>query len=404
MNGGVRVKELEKNITKIYYFDFFISFIFVGPIIVLFIESRGISFKDIMILQSIFAIAIFALEVPTGIIGDRLGRKKTITIASFILVVSHICYVLSDSFIEFLFAEILFAFAFAMFSGTIEAFIYDTLLELNKEDEFKKILGKKNFIGYISSGLGAIMGGLLAKISLDFVFYANTLTLIVAPFIALSLTEPNYKKSTQKRAYKEIIDISKKIFFNGSNLKWIVVFSAIVYAFNQSVFWTYQPYLKLCGVDLVYFGIIFASFQVVAAYSSKYAHNIEAKIGTFGSLILIVVMVGVSEILMGSFIYLFSFILIYAQQFARGFKAVIISDIINKEANSTYRATILSLVGFVSKLFVSIVMLIVGYIQDLYSIRVVLVLLGVLVLVFGFSIILIIRSKNVVSKQDRKAK
>jgi len=389
--GGIRL--IRKNITKIYLLTFFSSLIFVGPIIVLFMQSRTLSYKEIMLLQSIFAIATVILEIPTGIIADKLGRKTTIVVASFIMVIAHITYMLSYSFYGFLAGEILFALSFALFSGSKEALLYDTLIELNITNQFKKINGRISAIAFYSAAVGSIIGGLLAKISLDFVFYANTASLIFAPLVAITLKEPKSDKCKEK-SLNILKSGFKNIFLNGSNLKYIILFSAVVYAFNQSVFWLYQPYLKQSGVDLVYFGIIFASFNIVAAIGSKKAYEIEKKLGLMGSFLLITLLVSLSEVAMGLYFGVFGFIIIYAQQFVRGFKGVLISDIINAQTKSSNRATVLSLNNFASSILGSIALLLIGFATDIFSLQATLIGLGTLALITITTALFIIKCKN----------
>jgi MFS family permease len=388
--GGV--KELEKNITKIYLLTSFSSFILVSPIIVLFMQSRSLSYKEIMLLQSIFAIAIVALELPTGILADKIGRKNTIVLSMLAFALSHIIFTFAHNFREFLISKILFSLSFALISGSKSAFIYETLKELGKEDSYKEVMGKIGFISYFWTAIGAIIGGLLAKFSLDYAFYANIINLTIAPFIALTLKEPPLKKA-EKNGINILKTSFKKIFLNGSNLKFIIFFSATVYAFNQGVYFLYQPYLKQSGIDLVYFGIIFALFQIVAGYSSKNAHKIENKIGLKNSFLLISLLVGISEIAMGFYIGFFGFIIIFAQQFVRGFKDVIISDVINKQISSENRATVLSIESLFQKILISITLLIIGYLADVFSLQTSLILFGSLALISICSVFLILKNK-----------
>ena len=386
------MEAVKKNITKIYILTTLSSFIFVGPIIVLFMQERELSFKEIMILESIFAIAIFILEVPSGYISDQIGRVKTIIIAKFIMLISHLTLTFSTKFWQFLVAEILFALYFALISGTLEAFVYESLIALNKAEQYKKVMGNIRFIGFLSAGIGAVIGGLLSSISFQAVFLANTINILIAPFVALKLVEPNKKEIRDKKmGVKEVIRATKDTFFNGTALKWIILLSSVVYMFNQSAFWFYQPYLKLSGVEVVYFGIIFASFQFIAAISAKFAYKIEAKIGLYNSLQLITLLTAMSLILMGSFVAIYSFLFIYMQQFTRSVKSIIISDIINKNSPKNYRATILSIASFVDRVFIAILLPILGYVEGAYGIKVTLILMGVSLVVGGAVLLYIIK-------------
>ena len=45
------------------------------------------------------------------------------------------------------------------------------------------------------------------------------------------------------------------------------------------MFYTYQLYLKSIAVDVKYFGLIYASFNVIAALFSRCSSAIEKKLG-----------------------------------------------------------------------------------------------------------------------------
>ena len=90
----------------------------------------------------------------------------------------------------------------------------------------------------------------------------------------------------------------------------------------------------------MYFGFVFAGFNAVSAFTSKYAYKLEEKIGQKYSLIMLVFLVGISYLLMSSFVFLFSFSFCFLQQFVRGYLITVVNEYVNKLANSSIRATI----------------------------------------------------------------
>ena len=48
---------------------------FVGGVSVAYLMSQGISLADIALIKALQAAVVFTAEVPTGIFGDRWGRK-----------------------------------------------------------------------------------------------------------------------------------------------------------------------------------------------------------------------------------------------------------------------------------------------------------------------------------------
>ena len=51
---------------------------FMLPVIVLFWQENGLDMFDVYILQGVFALFIVLLEVPTGMVADRIGKKTSL--------------------------------------------------------------------------------------------------------------------------------------------------------------------------------------------------------------------------------------------------------------------------------------------------------------------------------------
>lgn len=367
------------------------------PVMVLFWQDNGLSLTEIMILQSIFAIVAVALEIPTGYFADIYGRKQALILSGLSSFVAISAYSLGYTFYHFLIAEIFFAISVSFASGTSSAFIYDTLVDLKEEQNYKRIWGNIFFTRMIALALSSILGGFIAKIDLRYTLYASIPFFALLIPTALSMREPQRHKFIFAKGYlSELFKILRVALIKNEKLRWLIVYSGVVYAFNQSALWLYQPYFKLSGLDIAYFGIVFASFQLVAAISSKYAHKLEGKIGQKYSLAMLVFLVSGSYFFMSNFVFLFSFSFSFLQQFVRGFKNVIITDYINKLATSDIRATVLSVESFIGRLLYAAIIPIVGWIADIYSLVQAITILGFTTLVSGMIILVMLRKDRVI--------
>ena len=244
--------------------------------------------------------------------------------------------------------------------------------------------------------LSSVLGGFIAKIDLRYTLYASIPFFAFMIPLAISMKEPTRHKFIFEKGYiKELLEIVKVKLIPNKKLRWIIVYSGVVYAFNQAALWLYQPYFKISGLDIAYFGIVFASFQVVAAFSSKYAHKLEEKLGQKYSLAMLVLLVAVSYFLMSNFVFLFSFSFCFIQQFVRGFKNAVVTDYINKLTSSNIRATVLSAESFVGRLLYSAIIPIFGWIADVYTLVQALFVIGATTLVSGIVILMIIKKAKV---------
>ena len=273
------MSSLESNIWKLHGITLFQGILFAVPIMVLFWQSHGLTMYEVMLLQSLFALAIVIFEVPTGYFADRMTRKMSLILGWFLLALGYGIYGLSETFSSFLIAELTLALGLSFLSGAQSAFLYETLLALSREDEHTKILGHNEFLRYISLATSQIVWGFMAVY-----FSYNLLLLTSVPFLfvgfilTLTLSEPKISARETERhvsSVESFLSVIREHFHPSGKLLRIIVISSLILGLTQAVLWLYQPYFTFTDVPVYYFGIIFASFQIVAAFASKYAHSIE---------------------------------------------------------------------------------------------------------------------------------
>jgi MFS family permease len=363
---------------------------------VLFWQDNGLSLTQVMILQALFAITVVFLEVPSGYFADIIGRRKTLFIAGNSLFFAVVVYSAGHNFYHFLIAEMLFACGISLISGSDSALIYDTLQEIDEAQQYQEVYGKVYFYHLVALAFSNVSGGFLATINFRVPFYVTAFFFLFLSPTAFSLQEPPRKQLlVQKGYWHELFKIIKYSFVQDKKLRWLIIYSGVILGLNQAVLWFYQPYFKLAGLDIAYFGIVFASFQIVAAMSSKYAYKIERILGSKLSLFLLAVFVGASYFLMGHIVFLFSFSFAFLQQFVRGFSRIVITDYVNQLTESDIRATVLSVQNLMARLFYAMIIPFAGRIADLYGIIPALKILGWATVSAGTLMLIILHKDSV---------
>jgi MFS family permease len=389
--------KLKSNIWKFYLFQAFSGLSFFVPVIVLFWQENGLNLTEIMILQSLFSLTIVLMEVPTGHFADARGRKESLMLSGVFLTSGIFAYTLGHAFFHFLIAEILWAIGTAFFSGADSAFVYDTLKDLRQEGTYKKIWGRATFWYLISASAGSVIGGFIGSVNFRWTFYAMIpFTVLLIP-LALSLKEPKRHKHIFKKGYaSELLRIVKFSLVENKKIRWLTAYSAIILGFTYAAFFLYQPYFKLSGLDIFYFGIVFGAFNVFAAIISRYSHEIEGKLGQKYSLFLLIILLGSSYLLMSNFIFLLSFSFVFLQQFVRGFSKTVITDYTNRLTGSDIRATVLSTQSLVERLFYASIIPFIGWIADVYSLVQALTISGITTFIAGIIILTLLHKDKVI--------
>src|SRR5262245_13825719 len=119
---------MNRNIRLLYGFSFFDQFMIVIALWVPYLASQGIGMRQFMELQAFFAVVILCGEVPSGLLSDLWGRKKTLLLGAALKAVSFSLLPLWSSYEGFLFYHLTMGIALSMISGGDVALLYDSHL------------------------------------------------------------------------------------------------------------------------------------------------------------------------------------------------------------------------------------------------------------------------------------
>ena len=120
---------------------------------------QHMSLAGVLRLEAIYYLGVVLLEVPSGYLSDRFGRRPTLLVASTALLVAYSIFLLGQGFVDFAVAQVFLAVGMAFNSGTDTSLHFDSLVTLGREKEFsaREAVVARN--GIFASGLAAIIGG-----------------------------------------------------------------------------------------------------------------------------------------------------------------------------------------------------------------------------------------------------
>ncbi|MEZ3143252.1 MFS transporter [Halobaculum sp. MBLA0143] len=162
-----------------------------GPIWVVFLLSRGVSYTGVGLLDAVFSVTIVLAEAPTGYLGDRLGRRRSLLIGTVGASLGSLAFAFGSSLPTFLAAYVLLAVARTFTSGSDEAWLYDTLRAETDSDQFARIRGRGKSIGLAVSAVAALAGGLLGTVNLAWPWLASAATTALAVPVVATFPEPD---------------------------------------------------------------------------------------------------------------------------------------------------------------------------------------------------------------------
>lgn len=116
--------KIKRNIYLMYGISLLQGMVFYGPIATLYRQAAGVTVFEITLIESISLALCIALEMPWGVVADRIGYKNTLVISSLIYVVSKVVFWKADGFGGFLLERVMLSVVMAGMSGCDVSLLY----------------------------------------------------------------------------------------------------------------------------------------------------------------------------------------------------------------------------------------------------------------------------------------
>lgn len=272
-----KMEQYEKNKKLFLIYVLLTGKMFVGTTQVLFLTFKGFSFTEIMLISTIVGIGSLILEVPSGMIADRIGYKKCISIGLLIDVVGYIVILLSSKFFHIVIYSMLISAGTSIVSGADYSLLYESFIMLKREDQFKQYLRKVNSIKMYVVAVLTIASGFLYKLNAYLPFLLTAVLFVFAFIISFFYVDIKPSEEEAKTGLKEYFLFSINSIKNNKRFRWYIIEGSCftVLFLNQNVL--LQQYMSDVGLQVSLFGVVFFLYNIVSAFVSKRSGALEKK-------------------------------------------------------------------------------------------------------------------------------
>jgi MFS family permease len=386
------VWKMEKNIKIFRVYIFLYRLEMWLPVQVLFLLNKGFSLSQVAILDAMWYLSTVVFEVPTGSITDRYGKKISFYIAAIFKALSLCLLAFGKSFVEILIAEILWGFSSSFETGTIDAFLFDSLKQSNREDDFRGIRGRVTTLATLAAALGSVVAGHLAGIRLDLpIIVTAMIALLVCPLI-YHFKEPEVAIH-QEPSYVLHIKESVRFIIRHRKVGLLMLYSSLMGAGIWAMHLFYQPLMRFYDIEVEKIGILYLFFRLIAAVGAYFSDGIYRKTGKFMIYCMPLCFV-VSVFAQGLFITPWILAFIFIIFFINGLYFPILRDLLNKNIPSGKRATIISAGAMFSCLISTTINPLLGRISDYFSLHTAFNVLGAGSLLSMSAVLIAMKNEN----------
>ena len=286
------------------------------PVAVVILRDKGFGLDFVGLAYAVFAFGMLVTEVPSGYVGDWLGRRSSLVVGAVLRTLVVLAYPFAQSGSVYLALHVVWAAGWAFRSGTQDAWLYEILQARYDESAYATIESRGNVAELVTSAVTAIIGGLLYSANPAYPFLANAALATLGIPLLYSFPTVARLSNEAKEADEAPVespgesaepdgDTGDPDDLDDSNhtddvltvreavgilrlqvrrpeVRWVVAYAAL---FNSLFVVTRvyeQPALTAVGVPVAGFGVLYAGFKLVSAGAASTVGWLHERVGTRG--------------------------------------------------------------------------------------------------------------------------
>ncbi|WP_128477064.1 MFS transporter [Halorussus pelagicus] len=333
-------------VLKYYCYQATVSFGFFSPIFTLFLLDRGLDYTAIASLSVLYAVLTVVGEIPTGYVGDRLGRRASLLLSSAFMTLSILGFAVVRSYAGLAALYVLWTLSTVFRSGTDDAWLYDALDAERDADRFAHVRGRGQSVRQAVTVVTMLAGGVLYSVRPTLPFVASGILNGAGVVVLLTLPK-NRQFASERRGDRETFAVLDALpvlreQLTRPSLRWFVAYAALFFGVVAAADTYVQPIsTDTLGVPVASMGLLYAAFAGVSAVTSYYAGAVQDRLGVDGAVLAVPLVLGVALVapLLWPLLALPTFFILKG---SRSLLHPIVTHHVNDEVESVGRATVLS--------------------------------------------------------------
>jgi len=248
-----------------------------GIFVVFLLEEHGITVGQVLLFEAVWAATVLLVEVPSGILADRFGRKRLLLFAGVVSIAGFLFFGLGAGLLV-LVGYVGFGIADATYSGADSALLFDTLEPLERTDQFEPRLGRLN--GLIMAGFAGmtIAGSLMVEwTSLRFPILLSAALTAPSLLIMWRIKEPPTRGG--RSSIRAIGGAAIARLFTTRSMWSVVLFQVVVAEAIILMATLQQPVLLAHGAPIWSLGFFIAAQMLLGAAGSWLAGPASERLG-----------------------------------------------------------------------------------------------------------------------------
>jgi MFS family permease len=328
----------------------------------LFLLDAGLDIFEVFIANAAFTAGMVIFEIPTGVVADTSGRRRSFLLSAATLLVSTLAYVaiaaVGGGLALFVAASLLLGLGFSFYSGAVEAWLVDALKATGYQGQLDQVFARGEMVSGAAMLVGSVGGGLLGNLDLAWPFLVRALLLGGVFLVGLGwmhdvgFTPRTTRLAAMPEEMGRVLRDSVEFGWRSRPVRLLMLASLFQGGYMMWGFYAWPPYfLELLGRDAVWVSGVVAALIALSTIAGNTLVELFTRVcGKRTTLLLwaagvmVAAVVGVG--LAGSFWLALALLLVATV--AEGVAMPVQQAYLHQVVPSSQRATVVSSVSLVS--------------------------------------------------------
>ncbi|WP_461226774.1 MFS transporter [Lacticaseibacillus suihuaensis] len=239
--------QLKTQLRAAYAYSFF-AFCGITQLWVIYLGQMGLSLVAIGLCESLFHVASFLFEVPSGVLADRFTYRRMLTLSRVAALVSAAMMLFNGGFWWFALSFVFSAWSFNLQSGTLEALLYESLKAADATARWPQVTSRLNTVIELSSSGGLMIAGAMTHWHFEATYVVAIALAIAAMAAVWRLKEPaDHQTSAPRQTIASIVTTAWRVLRHDRQLRSLMLFDASFSAVATGYYYYFQNVMTTRG-------------------------------------------------------------------------------------------------------------------------------------------------------------
>lgn len=246
--------------------------------------TKGITASQILIINGFYLAFRVICQLPSVMIADFIGKRKTIILGNIFLIFYMLILMLLPGAFSVILAFLFYAFGYSLKLNSESNLLYDSVSTRGGDGIYTKLDGRGASLHNILEGIASFVAGFLFVmnnyipliICLIFVIISTVLSFFFKDIYEVKKRETKSVKDTVKQ-YGGELKQAFRFILKSERMKAFILFQIVFYGFIR-IMLTYQSDLLVSiGIPEEEFSMVYAMLTVIGGLSMNLTRPIEKR-------------------------------------------------------------------------------------------------------------------------------